>query len=124
MNQIFTVVVRIMNDQYCRKQSFDFLESLNICLVSSVGKEHLFDYLKKESKQEIVMFLKLLSKFKSGITDRQRFIVAQEIVRANIGKNATNKLNILDRTAENVCYIFFQSFNWFIQMYFSFLYFC
>eukprot|EP01084_Bolivina_argentea_P276229 471304_1 len=102
INKVFTVAVRIMNEQIIKEQCFDFLQSLNTCLKTEVGREHLVGYLKEISKEDIVIFLNLLSNFKSQLTDRQRYIVAREIVQESIGENAQNQLNILDKTAENI----------------------
>eukprot|EP01084_Bolivina_argentea_P108076 193152_1 len=96
VDKVFTVAARIIADEELNKitikssNNVAFLESLDACLSSSVGREYLFEYFHAKSCNEIVKFLQLLSKMQLQTTDKGKYIVARDIVKRCILPNGIN----------------------------------
>eukprot|EP01084_Bolivina_argentea_P108075 193151_1 len=96
VDNVFTVAAKIITDEYLNKirikhhSDNTFLDSLDVCLSSPVGKAYLFSYLQERSRAEIVKFLQLLSKLELQTTDKGKYIVARHIVKQCILPNGVN----------------------------------
>eukprot|EP00483_Globobulimina_turgida_P005628 UN05638 len=78
-----------------------FLKDLETCLASTIGREYLFVYLSQTWCDEIVIFLKALFRFKSLMSDKERFMVARDITKTSIQPTGTFCLNISGETRIN-----------------------
>ena len=79
-----------------------FLQSLRICLASSIGREYLYRFLQQTFCDEIAIFLQSLSKFKIQSSEKERFMVARDIVKNSIEPTATFAVNISYETRQAV----------------------
>ena len=78
-----------------------FLENLDVCLKSNIGKEYLYRYLAQTWCDEIAIFLQSLTRFKSLTSIKERFIVARDITKASIHPSAAFTLNLSYETRLN-----------------------
>eukprot|EP01084_Bolivina_argentea_P153763 268081_1 len=79
--------------KYSRNQ-LQFLDSLEQCLLSNIGREYLYTYLQTMYSDDIKIFLTSLSKFKTSISDKQRFMIARSIIKDSIKSDAPSAINI------------------------------
>ena len=63
------------------KDNMDFLGSLEQCLKSSMGREYFYNYLQQTYCDEIAIYLQLIAKFHLQTSNKERFMIAREIVR-------------------------------------------
>lgn len=82
-------------------KSIPFLQSLDLCLQSNVGQQYLYRYLRQTWCDEMVIFLQTLSRFKSLPSEKEKFMVAREIIKTSIETQATFSLNLSYSTREN-----------------------
>lgn len=71
-----------------------FLQSLRTCLSSNIGREYMYRYLQQTFCDEIAIFLQSLAKFRIQLSDKERFMVARDIVKNSIEPAATFAVNI------------------------------
>ena len=116
IDQIFTLAARIMTGQSLDEESngyhladlqdemkdHSFLQSLHICLESNIGREYLYRYLQQTFCDEIAIFLQSVKKFKKQTSDKERFMVARDIVKNSIEPAATFAVNISYETRQKV----------------------
>ena len=119
IDQIFTLAARIMTGQDLNEVSnsyhladlqdemkdLPFLQSLPVCLASNIGREYLYRYLQQTFCDEIAIFLQSLAKFKIQSSDKERFMIARDIVKNSIDPSATFAVNISFETRQAVQYI-------------------
>ena len=74
--------------------NIQFLQSLDICLKSSIGNEYFTRFLQQTWCDEIAIFLQSISRFKKQLSNKQRFIVARDIIKISIKPSATFSINI------------------------------
>jgi len=116
-DEIFAVAAQIMTGQKLKcsahllklSEQFQgdeipFLQSLDACLSSEIGREYLFRYLAQTWCDEMVIFLQTLSRFKALPSEKERFMVAREIVKTCIRPSATFALNISYENRTNTLY--------------------
>eukprot|EP01084_Bolivina_argentea_P216139 367215_1 len=114
MDEIFSLAAQVMtgealkcnqylNDitQQFQENQIPFLENLQVCLKSSIGREYLYRYLAQTWCDEISMFLKSLYRFKDQLKPKDRFTVAKEITELSIKPTATFCLNLSYSTRMN-----------------------
>eukprot|EP01083_Nonionella_stella_P146518 460919_1 len=107
MDEIFTICAQIMSGQDLARsphlkyitQSFaeedvSFLNDLDHCLQSSVGKQYLFAFLRQTFCDEMVLFLQSIQEFKCKMNAMQMFMVARHIINSSIVSDATLSLNL------------------------------
>jgi len=93
----------LMNiNQQFQGNDIPFLKDLDICLQSEIGREYLFRFLTQTWCDEIVIFLKLLARFKKLPSNKERFMVAREINKTSIEPTAEFSLNISFETRCNM----------------------
>eukprot|EP01083_Nonionella_stella_P099468 279688_1 len=97
MDVIFRLATKIMTG--CDLKRFEgtdhpFLQSLDACLESSVGREYLFQYLAQTWCDEIVIFFKSLHRFKTAVNETERLAMARYICQSSINATATFSLNL------------------------------
>ena len=108
MDEIFTLAAQIMtgqdikysshlNDIVCSfgTEQIVFLQSLNKCLASNIGREYLYKYLSQTWCEELAIFLQSLTRFKSQICPKARFMIARNICKTSIQPYATFTIIIL-----------------------------
>lgn len=92
---LFTMAAQIMSQQQLNqtfylddvaksslnKNNMGFLQSLEQCLKSSMGKDYFYSYLQQTYCDEIVIYLQLIAKFHSQTSNKERFMVARDIIR-------------------------------------------
>jgi len=106
-DEIFTLAAQMMTGCSLKQSShllalseqfqgdeIPFLKSLNVCLQSNIGKEYLYRYLQQTWCDEIVIFWKTLSRFKALPSDKERFMVARDIIKTCIEPSAEFSLNL------------------------------
>jgi len=116
-DEIFAVAAQIMTGQELKfsahlltlSEQFQgddvpFLKNLDVCLSSEIGREYLFRYLAQTWCDEMVIFLQTLSRFKALPSEKERFMVAREIVKTCIRPSATFALNISYENRTNTLY--------------------
>ena len=82
LNKVFylnDVAKNTLNDD--KDHNMDFLESLEKCLKSAMGREYFYKYLQQSICDEIIIYLQLIAKFHSQTSDKERFMVARDIIR-------------------------------------------
>mmetsp|Transcript_43355 Transcript_43355/g.69477 ORF Transcript_43355/g.69477 Transcript_43355/m.69477 type:complete len:410 (+) Transcript_43355:26-1255(+) len=75
-------------------QQTHFLQSLEVCLSSSIGTEYFYRYLQQCQCPEIRHYLELLQKFKSQCSDKQRYVVAKQMIHQCVSENGVFAINI------------------------------
>eukprot|EP01084_Bolivina_argentea_P001174 2152_1 len=71
-----------------------FLQSLEVCLESVIGREYFYRYLHQNWCSELTVYLELIQKFKSQKYDKQRYIVAKDLINECISTNSKFAINI------------------------------
>eukprot|EP01083_Nonionella_stella_P040097 109020_1 len=107
MDELFSFAAQVMTGQNIRQSSYlmeitkqfqgdhiPFLQSLEKCLQSPIGTEYLERFLSQTWCDELVIFLQSLKRFKRLVTNKERFIVAREIIKHSIDPIATFSLNL------------------------------
>eukprot|EP01083_Nonionella_stella_P047869 128144_1 len=115
LDELFTLSAQIMSNQDLKhsphlndingtlnNKNISFLQSLRACLESSIGSEYLTGYLQQTFCDEIAIFLQLIKKYRKQINDKQRFMIAREIVKSCIDPEAIFAVNISYETREAV----------------------
>lgn len=106
-DEIFALAAQIMTGQELNASShllslseqfqgdeIPFLKNLDTCLQCTVGKEYLYRFLRQTWCDEMVIFDKTLSRFKTASGDKARFMIAREIVKTCIEPSAAFAINI------------------------------
>eukprot|EP01084_Bolivina_argentea_P005404 10202_1 len=75
-------------------QNTYFLRSLRECIKSDIGRQLLFRFLHQVYCDEIVIFLQLITKYKSETDDRIKFLIAKDILRICIDFEGIFAINI------------------------------
>jgi len=115
IDQIFTLAAKIMtgqnpnevangyhlSDLHDEMKDHAFLKSLKICMESQIGREYLYRYLQQTFCDEIVIFLEWMNKFRKQTSDKERFMVARDIVKNSIESEATFSINVSYETRQN-----------------------
>ena len=62
-------------------ENADFVHSVGDCIASEIGREYLFRYLHQKHCEEMVLFLKLMIKYKSipSMDSKERLLMAADI---------------------------------------------
>eukprot|EP01083_Nonionella_stella_P285240 970935_1 len=107
MDEIFSLAAQLMTgaELKCNQHFHDiadqfqandipFLKNLDHCLKSQIGQDYLYRYLSQTWCDEMIIFLKALHRFKTLMTDKERFFVAREINKISIDPHATFALNL------------------------------
>eukprot|EP01084_Bolivina_argentea_P285402 489414_1 len=76
------------------KENVQFLQSLHVCLESSVGKDYFIRYLKQTWCHEIAIWLESILRFKNATNDKQRFFIARNINKVSIQSSSVFAINI------------------------------
>eukprot|EP00484_Ammonia_sp_Unknown_P019064 CAMPEP_0197030852 /NCGR_PEP_ID=MMETSP1384-20130603/9995_1 /TAXON_ID=29189 /ORGANISM="Ammonia sp." /LENGTH=407 /DNA_ID=CAMNT_0042460277 /DNA_START=1 /DNA_END=1224 /DNA_ORIENTATION=+ len=113
-DEIFALAAQLMMNEPLRQSShlmalseqfqgteIPFLKGLDVCLQSNIGKEYLYRYLQQTWCDEMVIFLQTLSRFKSMTCDKERFMVARDIIKTCIEPSAAFAVNISYECREN-----------------------
>eukprot|EP00485_Elphidium_margaritaceum_P014990 CAMPEP_0202727548 /NCGR_PEP_ID=MMETSP1385-20130828/185178_1 /ASSEMBLY_ACC=CAM_ASM_000861 /TAXON_ID=933848 /ORGANISM="Elphidium margaritaceum" /LENGTH=482 /DNA_ID=CAMNT_0049393791 /DNA_START=44 /DNA_END=1493 /DNA_ORIENTATION=+ len=129
IDQIFTLAARIMSGQNLNEalngrhlselndemNDGAFLTSLSVCLESNIGREYLYRYLQQTFCDEIAIFLQSMRKFHQQTSDKERFMVARDVVKSCVENEARISVPL---SAANFCdeiAIFLQSMRKFHQ---------
>ena len=115
MDEIFTLAAQIMTGQDIKYSShlndivsslgaenIIFIQNLDNCLKSNIGREYLYRYLSQTWCEELGMFLQCLFRFKNQTCPKARFMIARNIVKTSIQPHATFSVNISYETRQNV----------------------
>eukprot|EP01084_Bolivina_argentea_P278552 475917_1 len=113
MDKLFTVASQIMTGQDVHNvnimsdftesfDSLDFITSLDVCLKSSVGSNYLHRFLQQTFCDELVIWLQSIKKFKLGMSDKERFMIAKRMKVNLIQPIAPFCINISHETRENI----------------------
>eukprot|EP01084_Bolivina_argentea_P213117 362075_1 len=115
IDEIFSVSAQVMTGQSLMQSSHlveimtqfkgnkvPFLKNLNSCLNSSIGREYLYDFLRQTWCDEIALFLKSLFRYKSLMSNKERLMVARDIIKISIQPSASFCLNLSYETRTNV----------------------
>lgn len=115
MDEIFTLAAQIMTGQDIKHSShlndivssfgtehIVFLQSLDKCLGSNIGREYLYRYLSQTWCEELAIFLQSLHRFKTQICPKARFMIARNICKTSIQSYATFTINISYETRQFV----------------------
>lgn len=107
LDEIFALASQVMTGQELQENShlmmlsaqfqgtnIPFLESVECCLQSTIGAEYFYRYLQQLCCDEIVMFLKSVSRFKALVCDKERFMVVRQIQKACIASSGPFSLNL------------------------------
>eukprot|EP00484_Ammonia_sp_Unknown_P017633 CAMPEP_0197043068 /NCGR_PEP_ID=MMETSP1384-20130603/19354_1 /TAXON_ID=29189 /ORGANISM="Ammonia sp." /LENGTH=289 /DNA_ID=CAMNT_0042474299 /DNA_START=415 /DNA_END=1284 /DNA_ORIENTATION=- len=81
----------------CKQQQVhdvDFVESLEKCLASTMGRAYFYNYLQSAYCHEFCIYLTLITKFYGQTSDIQRFVVAREIARSCLKRHGPFALNL------------------------------
>ena len=94
--------VQMMNDFSLSFKNLNFLQSLNVCLKSKIGRNYLHRYLEQNYCDEIVIWLQLIKKFNDSMSNKERFMNARNIIKTCITPTARFAINISHETRTNV----------------------
>eukprot|EP01084_Bolivina_argentea_P207848 354542_1 len=85
LDETFTYCVQLMTGtdlKICNAlDNVAFMNSLDACLASDIGREYLFRYLHQVWCDEIVFFLQLSFKYRCEKEDKKRYVIARNIHR-------------------------------------------
>eukprot|EP00485_Elphidium_margaritaceum_P012048 CAMPEP_0202708148 /NCGR_PEP_ID=MMETSP1385-20130828/20396_1 /ASSEMBLY_ACC=CAM_ASM_000861 /TAXON_ID=933848 /ORGANISM="Elphidium margaritaceum" /LENGTH=392 /DNA_ID=CAMNT_0049367049 /DNA_START=64 /DNA_END=1242 /DNA_ORIENTATION=+ len=116
-DQIFSVAARVMTGQTLTDVSNEFhgvanlsdddesqifLQSLSACLKCNIGRTYLFRFLQQKFCDEVVIFLQSMKKFRQQTSDKERFMVAREVVKNTIATDALFCVNISHELRESI----------------------
>eukprot|EP01083_Nonionella_stella_P099320 279270_1 len=117
MDEIFSLAAQLMTGQSLKRsahllevtqqfkgETIPFLKNLDVCLHSNIGKEYLYRYFAQTWCDEISIFLKSIHRFKLGVSDKERFMIARDIIKVSVEPDATFALNISYDLRNNTLY--------------------
>eukprot|EP01084_Bolivina_argentea_P266870 452824_1 len=106
MDEVFILIASIMMGEdknnthlsditnLLHENNIQFLQSLDVCLVSDVGREYFVRYLQQTWCHEIAMWLQSINRFRKAMNDKERFFIARNIVKVSIKSSSTFSINI------------------------------
>ena len=85
-------------------QNLNYLQSLRICLEDKIGRNYLFRHLAQRYCDEIVVFFKMLSKYKSTTDHHKRLLIAENIRRVCLDHEGVFAINLSHEDRKQVCF--------------------